>query len=63
MLVRHVRHGKLYVVSDSDVHIAMYYKGQSATLLSANADLWKELFELVPEHELGLKLFWVSPRL
>ena len=59
MLVSRVPNGSLYVVSDSEVNVELFYKKRSVALGSATGDLFRLLFDYLDCHPVRLKLYWV----
>ena len=44
MVVSKVPGGNIYIVSDSEINVAMFYKTRNIALGSTNGDLWRTLF-------------------
>lgn len=55
--------GNLLIVSDSDVNVALYYKGKHSACSSINGDLWRLIFAHLETTSVVLKLFWVPGHL
>ena len=63
MVVAKVPVGNIYIVSDSEINVAMFYKARSIALGSTNGDLWRTLFGHLDSKPISLKLYWVPGHL